>query len=249
MRRSTVKYDVIQASLVDTWAATAAGAYTLTENTLYTVEAFNDYLDHLTDDGVLTITRWVFDGLRLVSLAQAAWKHAAGGRRAPRRHPARTGGDVPAQEVAVHARRSRDARTVSADTGLPRAVRPWDEWRSDTEAEELVDGTARVTTRGSSRRTIGSASTTLPAGHPADHRRPSVLLSHDEARTPVSGGVRTVDAVRQRPERPPHPDGDLRTLVVLFVVLPLASTRTATPGRLASVARLLRRPRRGLHAD
>ena len=66
------KYDVIQASLVDTWAATAAGAYTLTENSLYTVEAFDDYLDHLTDRGVLSITRWVFDGLRLVSLAQEA---------------------------------------------------------------------------------------------------------------------------------------------------------------------------------
>jgi hypothetical protein len=72
VRRSRTRYDVIQASLVDTWAATAAGAYTLTENTLYTVEAFEDYIDHLTDDGVLTITRWVFDGLRLVSLAQAA---------------------------------------------------------------------------------------------------------------------------------------------------------------------------------
>jgi hypothetical protein len=72
VRRTPDRYDVIQASLVDTWAATAAGAYTLTENTLYTVEAFNDYLDHLTDDGVLTITRWVMDGLRLVSLAQAA---------------------------------------------------------------------------------------------------------------------------------------------------------------------------------
>src|SRR5262249_46330373 len=72
VRRADGRYDVIQASLVDTWAATAAGAYTLTENTLYTVEAFNDYLDHLTDDGMLTITRWVFDGLRLISLAQAA---------------------------------------------------------------------------------------------------------------------------------------------------------------------------------
>ncbi len=72
VRRTPERYDVIQASLVDTWAATAAGAYTLTENTLYTVEAFNDYLDHLTDDGVLTITRWVMDGLRLVSLAQEA---------------------------------------------------------------------------------------------------------------------------------------------------------------------------------
>ena len=72
IRRSRERYDVIQASLVDTWAATAAGAYTLTENTLYTQEAFEDYYDHLTDRGYLTITRWVFDGLRLVSLAQAA---------------------------------------------------------------------------------------------------------------------------------------------------------------------------------
>ena len=72
VRRSTSKYDVIQASLVDTWAATAAGAYTLTENSLYTAEAFGEYLDHLSDDGLVTITRWVFDGLRLVSLAQEA---------------------------------------------------------------------------------------------------------------------------------------------------------------------------------
>lgn len=72
VKRTSERYDVIQASLVDTWAATAAGAYTLTENTLYTVEAFNDYLDHLTEDGVLSITRWIFDGLRLVSLAQEA---------------------------------------------------------------------------------------------------------------------------------------------------------------------------------
>ena len=72
VRRSTDRYDVIQASLVDTWAATAAGAYTLTENSLYTSEAFGEYLDHLTDNGMLTITRWVFDGLRLVSLAQEA---------------------------------------------------------------------------------------------------------------------------------------------------------------------------------
>jgi hypothetical protein len=72
VRRSVNHYDVIQASLVDTWAATAAGAYTLTENSLYTREAFGEYVDHLTSNGVLTITRWVFDGLRLVSLAQAA---------------------------------------------------------------------------------------------------------------------------------------------------------------------------------
>src|SRR5207245_219015 len=67
VRRSPEQFDVIQASLVDTWAATGAGAYTLTENMLYTVEAFRDYLDHLTNDGILSVTRWVFDGLRLVS--------------------------------------------------------------------------------------------------------------------------------------------------------------------------------------
>jgi hypothetical protein len=72
VRRSTERYDVIQASLVDTWAATAAGAYTLTENSLYTTEAFGEYLDHLTDGGYLAISRWVFDGVRLVSLAQQA---------------------------------------------------------------------------------------------------------------------------------------------------------------------------------
>ena len=72
VRRSQEQYDVIQASLVDTWAATAAGAYTLTENSLYTSEAFGEYIDHLSDNGLLTITRWVFDGLRLVSLAQDA---------------------------------------------------------------------------------------------------------------------------------------------------------------------------------
>jgi spermine/spermidine synthase len=72
VRRSAARFDVIQASLVDTWAATAAGAYTLTENSLYTTEAFGDYLDHLSENGVLTITRWTSDGLRLVSLAQEA---------------------------------------------------------------------------------------------------------------------------------------------------------------------------------
>jgi spermidine synthase len=72
VRRSPKQYDIIQASLVDTWAATAAGAYSLSENSLYTAEAFDDYLDHLSDRGVLSISRWVFDGLRLVSLAQEA---------------------------------------------------------------------------------------------------------------------------------------------------------------------------------
>jgi hypothetical protein len=76
IRRSTDRYQVIQATLVDTWASTAAGAFALSENNLYTVEAFRDYLSHLTPDGILVFTRWGFDppreSLRLLALARAA---------------------------------------------------------------------------------------------------------------------------------------------------------------------------------
>jgi SAM-dependent methyltransferase len=76
LRHSTEKFGVIQASLVDTWAASAAGAYALTENNLYTVEAFQDYLRHLAPGGVVSFTRWFssppLESLRVVSLAVEA---------------------------------------------------------------------------------------------------------------------------------------------------------------------------------
>jgi hypothetical protein len=76
VRQSRARYDHIQLTLVDTWAATAAGAFSLTENHLYTVEAFADYLAHLEDDGILSITRWTFpkprETLRLMTTAFAA---------------------------------------------------------------------------------------------------------------------------------------------------------------------------------
>jgi hypothetical protein len=76
IRRSTEKYQILQATLVDTWASTAAGAFALSENNLYTTDAFHDYLTHLTDDGILAFTRWGFDppreSLRLISLAKVA---------------------------------------------------------------------------------------------------------------------------------------------------------------------------------
>ncbi len=88
VRRSPEKYQVLQATLVDTWASTAAGAFALSENNLYTADAFYDYLTHLTDDGLLAFTRWGFDppreSLRLLSLAMeafsrlnepSAWRH------------------------------------------------------------------------------------------------------------------------------------------------------------------------------
>jgi hypothetical protein len=76
IRRSREKYQVLQATLVDTWASTAAGAFALSENNLYTTDAFYDYLSHLTDDGFLAFTRWGFDppreSLRLLTLAEDA---------------------------------------------------------------------------------------------------------------------------------------------------------------------------------
>jgi len=88
--KSSERYDVIQASAVDTWAATAAGAFALSENTLYTQEAFQTYRKHLTPDGILAFSRFIYPGdrygeaLRLVSLGLAAWQ--ADGVSDPRQH-------------------------------------------------------------------------------------------------------------------------------------------------------------------
>ena len=78
VRRSSQHYQVLQATLVDTWASTAAGAFALSENNLYTTNAFVDYLSHLTGDGVMSFTRWGFvpprESLRVVALAISALK-------------------------------------------------------------------------------------------------------------------------------------------------------------------------------
>ena len=76
VRRSTDRYDVLLLSMVDTSAATAAGAYALTENSLYTVEAFEDFTSRLRDGGVLSVSSVSMKGLatgaRLVSIARTA---------------------------------------------------------------------------------------------------------------------------------------------------------------------------------
>jgi len=58
MARNREFFDIIQMSLVDTWAATGAGAFTLSENGLYTVQAWKTFLSRLTPKGVLTVSRW-----------------------------------------------------------------------------------------------------------------------------------------------------------------------------------------------
>jgi hypothetical protein len=76
VRNAQQQYDVVQMTLVDTWASTAAGAFALSENSLYTVEAFQEYFEHLRPDGLVAITRWEFkqprEALRVVSVAMEA---------------------------------------------------------------------------------------------------------------------------------------------------------------------------------
>jgi hypothetical protein len=75
--RSSQEYDLILASLVDTWAATGAGALSLTEHSLYTREAWALFLRRLSDRGVLAFSRWYtpaepMEVARLAELGRAA---------------------------------------------------------------------------------------------------------------------------------------------------------------------------------
>jgi spermidine synthase len=76
LRSTAQRFDVVQMTLVDTWASTAAGAFALSENNLYTVEAFREYFEHLKPDGMIAVTRWEFrhprEALRVVSVAVEA---------------------------------------------------------------------------------------------------------------------------------------------------------------------------------
>lgn len=76
VRRTPKRFDVLLLSMVDTSAATGAGAFTLTENSLYTTDAFGDYFDKLTPDGIFTVSSVTLEGIavgaRLVSIARAA---------------------------------------------------------------------------------------------------------------------------------------------------------------------------------
>ena len=56
--RDQQRYDVLTMSLIDTWASTGAGAYSLSENGLYTVQGWQIFLRRLTPTGIFTVSRW-----------------------------------------------------------------------------------------------------------------------------------------------------------------------------------------------
>jgi spermidine synthase len=92
INHSSDRYDLVQISLIDTWAATAAGGLTLTENRLYTVEAWDDFYRALKPGGLLSVSRWYnpdthpAEFYRLVAIAASALQRAG----------------VPAEELSSH---------------------------------------------------------------------------------------------------------------------------------------------------
>ncbi|MCZ6655108.1 MAG: SAM-dependent methyltransferase, partial [Planctomycetota bacterium] len=74
--RIRTRYDLINVALLDSFAASAAGLYALSESTLYTVEALATYLRRLAPGGILAITRWLKlpprDNLKMFATAVSA---------------------------------------------------------------------------------------------------------------------------------------------------------------------------------
>jgi hypothetical protein len=71
------RFDLVQMSMIDTWAATGAGAFSLSENGLYTLEGWRAFLKTINNDGIFTVSRWYSPGEvnetgRMIGLATAA---------------------------------------------------------------------------------------------------------------------------------------------------------------------------------
>ena len=82
-------FDLIQVSMVDSFGTSAGGLHAAHENYLYTTEALAQYLSHLTDEGMMVMTRWLTlpprDSLRMIATALRVLKAADPSGR-PERH-------------------------------------------------------------------------------------------------------------------------------------------------------------------
>jgi spermidine synthase len=73
------RFDILQLSLIDTFSLNAAGGFVFSENYLYTTEGFQEFFEHLKEDGILSLTRYMVamypvEVLRTVAMARAAWE-------------------------------------------------------------------------------------------------------------------------------------------------------------------------------
>ena len=118
VRNAKQNFDVVQMTLVDTWASTAAGAFALSENSLYTVEAFREYFEHLKPDGMVAITRWEFrqprEALRVVSVAMQAL-HELGVRNPARNFMVVSQGDLDEDGIPVVVLAKKSAFTAKEE--------------------------------------------------------------------------------------------------------------------------------------
>lgn len=76
LSRSRQSCDLIQMSMIDTWASTGAGAFSLSENGLYTIEAWTLFFNRLSENGLFTVARFfnprdLSETGRVMSLATA----------------------------------------------------------------------------------------------------------------------------------------------------------------------------------
>ncbi|HTZ97189.1 MAG TPA: hypothetical protein VMB18_12375 [Terriglobales bacterium] len=121
IRNSNQTFDVVQMTLVDTWASTAAGAFALSENNLYTVDAFREYFEHLRPDGVIAITRWEFrqprEALRVVSVAMEAL-HQLGVANPSRNFMAVSDGNLDEDGIAVVVLAKKSAFTLDEEQSI-----------------------------------------------------------------------------------------------------------------------------------
>ena len=80
VERTDLGFDVIGLALTSTYRPVSSGAYSLAEDYLLTVDAFDRYVDRLAPDGILTALRWLqtppSEETRLVALAAEAARRA-----------------------------------------------------------------------------------------------------------------------------------------------------------------------------
>ncbi len=203
LARTAQRFDIIQMSLIDTWAATGAGAFTLSENGLYTREGWRILLNRLTPRGVFSVSRWFSSSRssetsRLVSLAVAALldRHVA----SPAQHLVlAASGNVATLLVSPSPfdQRDRDAieRTVDA-VRLPAPAGAVASGRRRAAAGHRVECLAGRAGVGHRRR---------PLRLLRAHRRAAVLLQHASSGQPARS--RRGAAGRRRRRQSPR-DGD-----------------------------------------
>src|SRR6202167_580670 len=130
LRSSAQKFDVVQMTLVDTWASTAAGAFALSENNLYTVEAFREYFEHLKPDGMVAITRWEFrqprEALRVVSVAMQAL-HSLGVANPARNFIVASQGELDEDGIPVVVLAKKTAFTAEEESAVQAHFDEYDE--------------------------------------------------------------------------------------------------------------------------